>query len=65
MGYTYTWMIDFYGLHVGKDASLMDGTGDGCMMSIVSQVKVRKSHDGSHVGTNGIGIFTYMKTHRT
>ena len=32
------------------------------MMSIMSQVKVRKYHDGSHVGTNGIGIFTYMKT---
>ena len=35
------------------------------MMSIVSQVKVRKSHDGSNAGMNGIGIFTYMKTHRT
>ena len=32
------------------------------MMSIMSQVKVRKSHHGSHVGTNGIGIITCMKT---
>ena len=27
--YIPTWMVDFYGFHVGKYASLMDGMGMG------------------------------------